>query len=137
MFNKRHDKIETLIGSNSFLQGEAEIKGTIRIDGRYEGNIKADWVVIGEKGYLKGDVRAGGVIVGGTIEGNITASDSIEINAKGKVLGDVQTQRLTIIEGGLFEGHSSMKRENTKVLELQKEKKQNPAPEGAGKRSGI
>jgi len=112
MFNKKNDKIETLTGINSSFKGEAEIKGTIRVDGRFEGNLKADWVVIGEKGCLKGDILATGVIVGGTIEGNVNANDSIEIQSKGKIYGDVQTQKLTITEGGLFEGKSKMYKEN-------------------------
>ncbi len=112
MFNKKHNKIETLTGLHSLIKGEAEIKGTIRVDGRFEGHLKADWVVVGEKGYLKGDIRATGVIVGGTIEGNIFANDSLEIQSKGKVCGDVQTQKLTITEGGLFEGKSKMNKED-------------------------
>ncbi len=118
MLSKRSDKIETFIGANSSIKGEAELKGTIRIDGKFEGNIRADWVVIGEKGYMKGDIYATGVIVGGTIEGNIIASESLEIKSKGRVYGDVQTKKLTIIEGGVFEGRSRMK-DQSKVVELE------------------
>ncbi|NOZ25410.1 MAG: polymer-forming cytoskeletal protein [Nitrospirae bacterium] len=123
MFNKKNDRIETLIGSNTTIKGEIDIKGTIRIDGRFEGTIKADWIVIGESGYLKGDALADGVIVGGTVEGNISTRESVEINSSGKVVGDVQTQKLVIIEGGLFEGRSKMQKEETKVVELPKGQK--------------
>jgi len=123
MFNKKNDRIETLIGSNTTIKGDIEIKGTIRIDGRFEGTIKADWIVIGESGYLKGDALANGVIVGGTVEGNISTSDSVEINSSGRVFGDVQTQKLVIIEGGIFEGRSKMQKEETKVVELPKGQK--------------
>ncbi len=126
MFNKKNDRIETLIGSNTIIKGDIEIKGTIRIDGRFEGTIKADWIVVGENGHLKGDAFANGVIAGGTVEGNISTSESVEINSSGKVFGDVQTQKLVIIEGGIFEGHSKMQKEQKvekKVVELQKGQK--------------
>ena len=119
MLGKRQDKMETFVGSNTRIRGEAEVKGSIRIDGRYEGNIRSDWVVIGEKGYMKGDIFATGVIVGGTVEGNIVASESLEIKSKGSVVGDVQTKKLTIIEGGIFQGRSIMKDEK-KIVELEK-----------------
>lgn len=126
MFNKKNDRIETLIGSNTIIKGDIEIKGTIRIDGRFEGTIKADWIVVGENGHLKGDAFANGVIAGGTVEGNISTSESVEINSSGKVFGDVQTQKLVIIEGGIFEGRSKMQKEHKqekKVVELQKGQK--------------
>jgi cytoskeletal protein CcmA (bactofilin family) len=126
MFNKKNDRIETLIGSNTIIKGDIEIKGTIRIDGRFEGTIKADWIVVGENGHLKGDAFANGVIAGGTVEGNISTGESVEINSSGKVFGDVQTQKLVIIEGGIFEGRSKMQKEqkeDKKVVELQKGQK--------------
>ncbi|NOY39788.1 MAG: polymer-forming cytoskeletal protein [Nitrospirae bacterium] len=126
MFNKKNDRIETLIGSNTIIKGDIEIKGTIRIDGRFEGTIKADWIVVGENGHLKGDAFANGVIAGGTVEGNISTSESVEINSSGKVFGDVQTKKLVIIEGGIFEGRSRMQKgqkEEKKVVELQKGQK--------------
>lgn len=123
MLGKKQDKMETFVGSNTKIRGEAEVHGSIRIDGRYEGNIRSDWVVIGEKGHMKGDIFATGVIVGGTVEGNIVASESLEIKSKGSVFGDVQTKKLTIIEGGIFQGRSVMKDEK-KIVELEKKTSQ-------------
>ena len=114
------DKIETFIGNNSTLKGEISTSGTIRIDGTIEGNIISDWVVLGEKGNIKGDVTSGGVIVGGKIEGNVKAKEIIEIKNKGKIIGDILTPKLTIVEGGVIEGRSSMQGGNAKIVELQK-----------------
>jgi cytoskeletal protein CcmA (bactofilin family) len=126
MLSKKPDKIETMIGANSLLRGEIEVKGTLRIDGRIEGNCKADWVVAGEKGCIKGDIQANGVIVGGTVEGNITGRESVEIKSHGRVCGDIRTQKLIIIEGGVFDGNSTMKKDEGKVLELQHQKTSEP-----------
>jgi len=120
MFNKKYDKIETIIGFNSTIKGEVHVKGTLRTDGLIEGNVKADWVVVGQKGRIKGDIHAMGILVGGSIEGNIEAKESVEIKSKGYICGDIRTQKLVIIEGGIFDGYSIMKKEEKKVVELQK-----------------
>jgi cytoskeletal protein CcmA (bactofilin family) len=122
MFNKNTEKLESLIGANSNFKGDVDTKGTLRIDGSMEGNVNADWVILGEKALLKGDVIARGIVVGGRIEGNLKAKEIIEIKAKGQVYGDVSTNKLTIVEGGLFDGRSSMAKEEAKVVEFQAKK---------------
>jgi cytoskeletal protein CcmA (bactofilin family) len=117
------DKIETFIGSNSTFKGEISTSGTLRIDGTLEGNVTADWVVLGEKGNIKGDITSDGVIVGGAIEGNVKVKNIIEIKNKGKVVGDILTPKLTIVEGGVIEGRTSMQYGDGKVVELQQVEK--------------
>lgn len=119
MFHKNTEKLESLVGVNSTFKGDIDTKGTLRIDGRMEGNVNADWVILGDKASLKGDIAARGIIVAGVIEGNLRAKEIVEIKAKGRVAGDIQTSKLTIIEGGLFDGRSSMSREESKVVEFQ------------------
>lgn len=119
MFNKNTEKLESLIGLNSSFKGDIETKGTLRIDGSMEGNVTADWVIFGEKASLKGDISSRGIVVGGRIEGNLKAKEIVEIKAKGQVFGDIHTQKFTIVEGGTFEGRSSMSKEESKVVEFQ------------------
>jgi len=119
MFTKNTEKLESFIGANSAFKGNIETKGTLRVDGSMEGNVNADWVVLGEKASIKGDITARGIIVGGKIEGNLRAKEIVEIKSKGQVFGDISSVKLTIIEGGIFEGRSSMSKEETKVIEFQ------------------
>lgn len=122
MFHKNTEKLESFIGANSNFKGDVDTKGTLRIDGAMEGNVNADWVLLGEKALLKGDVTARGIVVGGRIEGNLKAKEIVEIKAKGQVYGDVSTSKLTVVEGGLFDGKSSMAKEETKIVEFQAKK---------------
>ncbi|MGE5893658.1 MAG: bactofilin family protein [bacterium] len=124
MLDKKADKVETFIGSNATFRGEIKTTGAIRIDGTVEGNVAADWVILGEKGNIKGDVVAHSIIVGGKIEGNVRTKGIIEIKNKGRIIGDILTPKLSIIEGGIIEGKASMQGgESTKVVELQKAEK--------------
>jgi cytoskeletal protein CcmA (bactofilin family) len=119
MFTRNTEKLESLIGANSVFRGNIETKGTLRIDGSMEGNVTADWVVLGEKASLKGDISSRGIVAGGRIEGNLEAKEIVEIKARGQVFGDIHTQKLTIVEGGIFEGRSSMSKEESKIVEFQ------------------
>jgi cytoskeletal protein CcmA (bactofilin family) len=119
MFNRNAGKLESFIGANSDFKGDLDVKGTLRIDGVLAGNVNADWVILGEKAILKGDVSARGIIVAGRIEGNLRAKEIVEVKPKGHVSGDIYTSKLTVVEGGVFDGKSKMTKEETKILEFQ------------------
>jgi len=119
MFTRNTEKLESFVGANSAFKGNIETKGTLRIDGKLEGNVQADWVILGEKSLVKGDITARGIIVGGSVDGNLRAKEIIEIKSKGRVTGDTVTTKLTISEGGIFDGRSTMAKDESKVLEFQ------------------
>jgi len=119
MFTKNTEKLEALIGANSNFRGDIDTKGTLRIDGALVGNANADWIILGEKSSIKGDLTSRGIVVGGRIEGNLSAKEIVEIKSKGQVFGDIHTSKLTIVEGGLFDGRSNMTKEESKIVEFQ------------------
>lgn len=110
MFGKSSAKLETVIGADSTITGELEIQGTVRVDGSVVGDIRADWVIIGETGRIRGNVQARMLVVGGRIDGNIDASEIVELKDKAQIFGEICTAKLTVTEGALFDGQSSMKR---------------------------
>ena len=110
MFSRKHPKLEVVIGPESVFKGELTSQGTVRVDGRFEGNIAADCVIIGETGAILGDVVSKALIAGGKLNGNVRASDSVEIQPKGEVHGDIIATRLAVAEGAVFEGRSSMQK---------------------------
>ena len=103
------------------------MKGTLRIDGTMEGNVNADWVVLGEKASLKGDVGTRGIVIGGRVEGNLRAKELIEIKSKGQVYGEIFTNKLSIVEGGVFNGKSIMQGDesNINIVEFHAKEKVN------------
>ena len=118
MFHRNTEKLESLVGAESTFKGDISAKGTVRIDGTVEGNVEADWVVLGEKGLVKGDVSSRGVIVGGRIEGNLRVREICEIKNKGELYGEIITAKLTVAEGAIFDGKSTMSKEEGKVVDL-------------------
>jgi len=108
MFSKRQAKLDTIVGPESILKGDITSKGTIKVDGIIEGNVGADCLIIGETGNLTGDITVREIIVAGRVAGTIHAADSVDIQRKGEVCGDIFAARLTIAEGGHFDGRSTM-----------------------------
>jgi cytoskeletal protein CcmA (bactofilin family) len=119
MFSKGTNKLETFLGMNSNFKGELNVKGTLRVDGTVDGQLDADYVILSESAMVKGAIRAKKVIIGGKVDGTVSAQELVEIKSKGKVLGDVFTQKLAIIEGGEFNGKVEMKKEEGKVIEVE------------------
>ena len=108
--SNKHPKIEVVVGSDTVIKGEIVSKGTVRIDGRFEGSLTAESVIIGEGGYVLGDVTAKSLVAAGRMTGNIHSTESVEIQPKGEVFGDIYSHKLTVAEGGIFEGRSSMQK---------------------------
>lgn len=102
-------EITTLLGRGATFEGKLTFEGTVRIDGRFKGEVFSDDVlVIGEGAIVEAEIDIGEVIVQGTVIGNIKAKRSIEIHAPGRVKGDITTPSLQIDKGVIFEGRSFM-----------------------------
>lgn len=110
MFGKNSKKLQTIIGEQSEFKGEMTVKETIRIDGFLEGDVRADWVIVGEAGRIAGNISSRGTVIGGTVEGNIDAEEIVELKHKARVFGEIQTGKLSVAEGAVFEGQSRMKK---------------------------
>jgi cytoskeletal protein CcmA (bactofilin family) len=124
MFSKETDKLETFLGMNSSFKGELNVRGTLRVDGTVEGQPDADYLILSESAEVKGEIKAKKIIIGGKMDGNVRAQELVEIKSKGKVLGDIFTPNLAIIEGADFNGKiemkkTEMKKEESKVIELE------------------
>ena len=102
-------EINTLLGKGSEFEGKLTFEGTVRIDGRFKGEVFSDdTLVIGDGAHVEAELDVGDVIITGTVVGNIKAKRSIEIHAPGRVKGDLHTPSLQIDRGVVFEGRSFM-----------------------------
>ena len=119
MSSKDVEKLDSLIGAAVDFHGEIVVKGILRIDGLVQGRVIADCVVLSETGVIKGEIKAGKILIGGKVEGNLRAQEIVEIKATGKVQGDIFTNKFSVTEGGEFNGKIEMKMEEIKVLDLE------------------
>jgi cytoskeletal protein CcmA (bactofilin family) len=99
----------SLVSENVKIDGELEGVENILINGRVSGSIKLDGdVVIGRSGIVDADIDGNTVVIQGTVRGNVTARTHLEIQASGKMTGDITARSIDIKEGSSFEGRSRM-----------------------------
>ena len=104
--------------SLSCLGASLEIKGKIsgeedlQIDGKVEGAIalQGQRLTVGRSGQLNSEVHAREVVVFGKVQGNLRASDRVEIKKDGSVTGDITTSRISIEDGAYFKGRIEIDR---------------------------
>ena len=103
--------IQAFLGEETSFEGKLIFEGTVRIDGKFQGEIHTDDIVIvGESAEVNAEINAGEIIISGTVRGNIFAKESLEIMAPGKVYGNILTPKLMIQEGVIFEGTCRMEK---------------------------
>lgn len=103
------EDITTILGKGSSFEGKLTFEGTVRIDGRFSGEIQTEGtLILGESAEVRADIRAANVVVQGTVQGDVSATESLVIQAPAKVRGDLATPNLNIERGAFFEGNCKM-----------------------------
>jgi len=107
------------IGRSVFIKGELTGDEDLTIEGRVEGKIelKDHNLVIGPNGKINAEVNAKNVTIIGSVVGNISASDIIEIKSSGSVMGDIRAPRISIADGAHFKGSVDMQRSSDKKVD--------------------
>jgi cytoskeletal protein CcmA (bactofilin family) len=100
----------TLFGKGTDFKGVVTLfDGTVRVDGRVEGEIHTTGtVIVGEHAVIEGIICAGVLMNSGTIIGNVTASEKVVILKPGTLVGDIRTPVFAIEEGSHFQGMCNM-----------------------------
>ena len=118
---KKNDaQIKAYMGEDTIFNGLLNYTGTVRIDGKFEGQvITEDTLIIGETGHLTAEISAGTVICMGYVEGTVMAQ-KVEIHSTSKVVGSIKSPALHIELGGVFDGTCDMTGKETKIIPLVK-----------------
>lgn len=129
MFNKGNkseilntEKVDTIIGLSTSIEGTIRADGTLRINGHVTGElIISGSVIIGDSSTILGNIKAENVYIAGTVQGNITATGQMQLTSTARVIGDVDVKNIIIDEGAVFHGYckavandSSLKKEKGK-----------------------
>jgi len=96
----------TVIGPDTQIKGELTFDTAARILGRVEGKVTSKGELqIGETAVCKAALDAGKVTIDGTVEGNVSARERVQLNGKARVTGDISALTLVVAEGASFVGH--------------------------------
>jgi cytoskeletal protein CcmA (bactofilin family) len=110
------------IGKSVVIRGELTGNEDLYLDGEIEGNInlRDHKLVIGPNGKIKATITARDVVVHGRVEGNISASERVELKRNCTLIGDVGTQRIVIEDGAFFKGAIDIKENKEPRTEMRK-----------------
>ena len=107
--HKGAERITTTLGRETDFNGVMRFKDSLKIDGAFSGGIVSTGFLYVEQGAsITANIRVGSVVVGGTVKGNIEATEKLEMLATGKVFGNIRTAKLKIADGVVFEGKCEM-----------------------------
>src|SRR3954465_3501205 len=105
----RQPELNALLGKGSQFEGKLIFEGTVRIDGKFSGEIiSTDQLIIGEGPEVKATVKVGTLTCLGDYQGDATASKAIELKAPAKVRGNLTTASIVIERGVFFDGTCKM-----------------------------
>ena len=110
------ERITTTLGKGTNFNGTMRFTNSLKIDGKFEGRIESEGFLYVEDGaVVKADIKVGSIIVGGVVHGDTIARDKLEMLSTGQVFGNVQTAKLKIADGVVFEGKCEMIKDPEKV----------------------
>jgi cytoskeletal protein CcmA (bactofilin family) len=121
--SKPQNRIDSLIGATTRIEGNLFFSGGLRVDGSVRGNVAAlpdqpGTLVVSEHARIDGEVQAAHVVVNGTINGPVDARESLELQSHSRVRGDVHYKSIEIQQGAVIEGRLVHHASEVKAVEL-------------------
>ena len=106
MSDKNSASNPTVIGSDCAFKGEMTFEGAMKFEGRLEGKITSKGnISIGAAAEINGDISVGKATIDGTLQGNILATDRVELTSTSQVKADLRAPKLIVEEGATFIGN--------------------------------
>lgn len=105
----RGREVISVIGPGMEVEGDCGSEGSVRVEGRVEGQVRAaKSVVVGEEGEIVGDVHTQDAVVAGRVQGTIRAASRVELKATCRVRGNIESGTVKLEEGGRVDGELRM-----------------------------
>lgn len=106
---KPQNRIDTLVGAETVIEGDIDFSGGLRVDGCVRGNVnevgaKSGTLVLSEHGRIEGSINVSHAVINGTVLGPVSARAYVELQSKSRVTGDVRYKTLEMHMGAVIEG---------------------------------
>ncbi len=103
------ETVISIIGPGMRVVGDCETEGTVRIEGRVEGTVKAGKaVVVGKEGVVDGNIITQDAVISGSVQGTLTAESRLELQSTCRIEGEIIARRMQLEEGAIVNGTVKM-----------------------------
>src|SRR6476620_9361773 len=118
------------VGGGTVVTGEANFKAMMRVDGHLSGRVSSTsgTLIVGANGKVDANIEVAVAVIHGTINGDIIATQRLELGRAAKVNGNIQTPSLIIEQGAVFEGSCKMLQMSAAADKIKKDKKGEDEP---------
>jgi len=101
--------LTAFIDQGSEFEGKLSFRDTVRIDGRFSGEITSEnTLIVGESGEIDAEIRSKTIVVSGTVNGNLIAEAKVVLHKSARINGDIQTPSIVVEEGAMITGKINM-----------------------------
>jgi cytoskeletal protein CcmA (bactofilin family) len=99
------EEINAFLGVGTAYRGRLDFTGAVRIDGTFEGEVESEGtLVVGREAVITGQVRVGQLVLGGKLDGEVSARQRVVLHKTAKFTGNMSTPALSVEEGATLEG---------------------------------
>ncbi|MDO8595782.1 MAG: polymer-forming cytoskeletal protein [Sulfuricaulis sp.] len=121
--SKPQNRIDSLIGTGTKIEGNVSFSGGLRVDGEIQGNVTAvpdqpSTLVLSEPARIDGEIRVSHLVVNGAINGAVYALEFLELQSRSRVKGDVHYNTIEMHLGAIVEGRLVHCSSESKAVEL-------------------
>lgn len=106
----KEGRLSGFVGYGTKLTGETNFQAMLRVDGHLTGTVTSEngTLIVGSSGKVDADIMVASAMINGMVNGDIITSERLELGRTARVMGNIQTPRLTIEDGAILEGGCSM-----------------------------
>ncbi len=121
----KEGRLSGFVGAGTVLTGDTNFQSLMRVDGHLTGRVSSGegTLIIGTTGQVDADVEVSSAIVNGTINGDITVTEKLELGRTARIVGNIRAPRLLVEDGAILEGGCSMVKSKEMLETMQEEQR--------------
>ncbi len=106
----KEGRLSGFVGHGTVLSGETNFQAMLRVDGQLVGTVTSDsgTLLVGSNGQVDANIAVAAAVINGVVNGDIIATEKVQLGRTARVVGNIQTPRIVIEDGAVFEGSCAM-----------------------------
>lgn len=115
----KEGRLSGFVGHGTVLSGETNFQAMLRVDGHLVGSVTSEsgTLLVGSNGQVDANIAVSSAVVNGVVNGDIIATERVQLGRTARVIGNIQTPRIVIEDGAVFEGTCMMMKSREAIEE--------------------